>query len=145
VINQAPRYEDVWVSRGIAPRILNLGTRWRWVVSFKPRPIYPPGNSTKYPLDRRVGRPENRSGRGGEEKKSLTLPGIEPRPSRSCKHGNEPLGFIKDAPLLEQLRHYQLLKVKVKVKLSLCFNWAPRHGGVLGRGGIAPLILWPRH
>jgi translation initiation factor IF-1 len=21
---------------------------------------------------------------------------------------------------------------KVKVKLSLCFNWAPRHGGVLG-------------
>jgi hypothetical protein len=24
------------------------------------------------------------------------------------------------------------VKVKVKVKLSLCFNWAPRHGGVLG-------------
>jgi hypothetical protein len=22
--------------------------------------------------------------------------------------------------------------IKVKVKLSLCFNWAPRHGGVLG-------------
>jgi hypothetical protein len=22
--------------------------------------------------------------------------------------------------------------VKVKVKLSMCFNWAPRHGGVLG-------------
>jgi hypothetical protein len=27
-----------------------------------------------------------------------------------------------------------------KVKLSLCFNWAPRHD-VLGSGGIAPLIL----
>jgi hypothetical protein len=24
------------------------------------------------------------------------------------------------------------VKVKVKVKLSLCFNWAPRHEGVLG-------------
>jgi hypothetical protein len=30
---------------------------------------------------------------------------------------------------------------KVKVKLSLCFNWAPRHEGILGRGGIAPHIL----
>jgi hypothetical protein len=25
------------------------------------------------------------------------------------------------------------------------FNWAPRHEGVLGSGGIAPFILWPRH
>jgi len=23
------------------PRILNLITRWRWVVSFTPRPLYP--------------------------------------------------------------------------------------------------------
>jgi hypothetical protein len=37
-----------WGSRGIAPRILDLGTRWRWVVSFTPLPLYPkertPGN-----------------------------------------------------------------------------------------------------
>jgi hypothetical protein len=26
-----------WRSVGIAPRILDLGTRWRWVVSFTPR------------------------------------------------------------------------------------------------------------
>jgi hypothetical protein len=32
-----------------------------------------------------------------------------------------------------------------KVKLSLCFNWAPRHEGVLGSGDIAPVFLWPRH
>jgi len=25
---------------------------------------------------------------------------------------------------------------KVKVKLSLCFNWVPSHEGVLGSGGI---------
>jgi hypothetical protein len=26
---------------GIAPRILDLGTRWRWVISFTPQPLYP--------------------------------------------------------------------------------------------------------
>jgi hypothetical protein len=30
--------------------------------------------------------------------------------------------------------------VKVKVKLSLCFNSAPNHEGVLRSGGIARLI-----
>jgi hypothetical protein len=34
---------------------------------------------------------------------------------------------------------------RILIKLSLCFNWAPRHEEVLGSGGIAPLILWPRH
>jgi len=29
------------VSGGIAPRILNLGTRWKCVVSFMPLPLYP--------------------------------------------------------------------------------------------------------
>ena len=28
-------------SRGIAPLIPNLGTRWGWVVNATPRPIYP--------------------------------------------------------------------------------------------------------
>jgi len=32
------------------------------------------------------------------------------------------------------------VKVKLKVKLSLCFNSAARHEGVLGSGGIAALI-----
>jgi hypothetical protein len=32
--------EAYWSSGGIAPRILDLGTRWRWVVSFTPRSIY---------------------------------------------------------------------------------------------------------
>jgi hypothetical protein len=30
-----------WGSGGIAPRILDLGTRWRSVISFTPRPLYP--------------------------------------------------------------------------------------------------------
>jgi hypothetical protein len=31
---------------------------------------------------------------------------------------------------------------KVKVKLYLCFDWASHHKGVLGSGGIAPLIFY---
>jgi len=30
-----------WVNGRIAPLILDLGTRWRWVVSFTPRSLYP--------------------------------------------------------------------------------------------------------
>jgi len=29
-----------WRSTGIAPRIINLGSRWRLVVSFTPQPLY---------------------------------------------------------------------------------------------------------
>jgi hypothetical protein len=32
--------------------ILDLGTRWRWVISFTPRPFYPRGKSRRYPLGR---------------------------------------------------------------------------------------------
>jgi hypothetical protein len=54
---------------------LDLDTRWRSVVSFMPRPLYP-----QYPLDRRLGGPKRRSGRFVQEK-YLALPGIELGPS----------------------------------------------------------------
>jgi hypothetical protein len=38
-----------WGSGGIAPLILDLGTRWRWVVSFTPRPPCPQGKIPCYP------------------------------------------------------------------------------------------------
>jgi hypothetical protein len=37
------------------------------VVSFTPRPFYPEGKSPWYPLDRRLGGPQSRSGHGGVE------------------------------------------------------------------------------
>jgi hypothetical protein len=37
-----------WESAGITPRILDLSTRWRWVDSFTPRPLYPKGKSTHW-------------------------------------------------------------------------------------------------
>jgi hypothetical protein len=67
-----------WVSGCIAPRILDLGTRWRWVVSFTTRPLYSQGKSRWYPLYRRLGGTQSRSGSGGEEKNSQPLPGLEP-------------------------------------------------------------------
>jgi hypothetical protein len=61
-------------SEGIAPRILDLGTIWRWVVSFTPQPLYPQGKSPRCPLDRRLGGPQSRSRRGDEEKNSQAAP-----------------------------------------------------------------------
>jgi hypothetical protein len=48
---------------------------------FTPRPLYPQGKNHRYPLDRRLGGPQSRSGRGGEAKDSQPLPRIEPRSS----------------------------------------------------------------
>jgi hypothetical protein len=59
-----------WGSGGIAPRILDFGATWRWVVIFTTRPLYP--------LDRRLGGLQSQSGRDGEEKNSQSLPGLEP-------------------------------------------------------------------
>jgi len=48
------------------------------VVSFTPQPLYPQEKSPWYPLDRRLGGPQSRSGRGGEKKNSQSPSGIEP-------------------------------------------------------------------
>jgi hypothetical protein len=47
---------------GKAPRILNLGNSWKWVVSLTLRPLYPWGKKTWYPLDGRLGGPQSFSG-----------------------------------------------------------------------------------
>jgi hypothetical protein len=51
------------------------------------RPLYPQGKSPLCPSDRRLGGPQSRSGRGGEEKNSQPPPETEPynpdRPTRS--------------------------------------------------------------
>jgi len=44
-LNYAPRHEGVLVEWSIPPPILDLGTKWRWVASFIPRPLYPPGKN----------------------------------------------------------------------------------------------------
>jgi hypothetical protein len=56
-----------WTCR-IDPRFLDLGSSWRWVVSFTSLPLYPRGKKPRYPLDGRQGGPQSQSGRYGEVK-----------------------------------------------------------------------------
>jgi hypothetical protein len=74
LINQAPRHENVWGNGGIAPPFPTSaldGGEWP---SFTPRPLYPRGKSPRYPLDRRLGGPQSRSGCCGVERNLLPLP-----------------------------------------------------------------------
>jgi hypothetical protein len=48
--------------------ILDLGIRWRWVVSSMPRLLYPQGNRPRYLFDRRLGGSQSRYGCFGEGK-----------------------------------------------------------------------------
>jgi hypothetical protein len=56
-----------------------LGTRLRWVVSFTPLPFYPRCKNPRYPLCRRLGGLQGRSGRYRKERILIPMPGIEPR------------------------------------------------------------------
>jgi hypothetical protein len=66
--NLALRHESLWGSGCIDPHFLNIGTSWRWVVSFTPPSLYPQGKSSWFPLVRKLGGPQSWSGRRGEEK-----------------------------------------------------------------------------
>jgi hypothetical protein len=59
----------------IDPHFLDLGTSWRWVVSFTTQPLYPRGKSPRFPLDRKLSAGLN----DVEKRKFLTLPGLELR------------------------------------------------------------------
>jgi hypothetical protein len=47
------------------------------MVSFTPQSLYSQEKNPWYPLDRRLGEPQSRFGRGGEEEISKPLPGLE--------------------------------------------------------------------
>jgi hypothetical protein len=53
--------------------ILELGIRWRWVVSFTPWLLYTRGKSPRYPLVRRMCGPQSRSERYGQQNTRLEL------------------------------------------------------------------------
>jgi hypothetical protein len=42
--------------------------KWRWVVCFALRPLYPQGQTRRYPLEKGLGGHQSRSVNGGEEK-----------------------------------------------------------------------------
>jgi hypothetical protein len=62
-------------SRGIDLPFLDHGTRRGWGVSVTPRPLFTPGK-TRYPLSRRLGGPQ---GRSGQVQKISAPPEFDPR------------------------------------------------------------------
>ena len=61
----------------IAVRILNFGTRWQWMVRFRPWSLYSQAESVRLFSDRRL--PESCWPSGRYKKKSLRLRGVKPR------------------------------------------------------------------
>jgi len=76
VLNQASRHEDELGRGSEAPRFLNLGFWWKWVISVAPRPLCTLGKSPRCPLDSRLGGWWQRT-----RVQSLLLPAIEFRSS----------------------------------------------------------------
>jgi hypothetical protein len=52
LFNQSLFHEDVWESGYIDPCFLDFGTTWRWVVSFRLRPLYSRGKRPWYTWDK---------------------------------------------------------------------------------------------
>jgi hypothetical protein len=74
LINWALGHEGVWGSGCIDSYFLDLGTSWRWVVRFKPRPLY-----LRYPLDRRLVRGLRTGLDDVKKRKISSLSGLELR------------------------------------------------------------------
>jgi hypothetical protein len=139
VINQAPRHEDVWRSRGIAPCILNLCSRQRWVANFTFRPFYHRGNSPRYPLARSLYGPQSRSGRCGDEEKMYAPGGNEPRllkrPVRSLV--NMTLSYPSSSVLLQNCKELEAWMLQE-------YTWHNRKGYPDWGDSVAHICAWAR-
>jgi hypothetical protein len=56
---------------------VNSGTRWRWVVSLAPWPLYPQRKTPQYPLNRRLAGHLSQSAHFGDNKSVFAQAGIE--------------------------------------------------------------------
>jgi hypothetical protein len=65
--NEEPCREGIWGIECVNPCFNELGRSWKWVVSFRSRPLYSRGKNSRYPLDRRLGGSQSRSKWCGEE------------------------------------------------------------------------------
>jgi hypothetical protein len=77
VQNEAPLDEDVLEEVQLHAILTSAPDGGEWSASLLGR-FTPREKDRRYPLDRRLGGPQSRSGRGGEEKNSQLPPGIEP-------------------------------------------------------------------
>jgi hypothetical protein len=85
-----------------------------------PAALYPRGKGSRYPLYRRLGGPQSRSGHRGYRKNPLSLPGIEPR-SPGCPARSQTLyclsypGSIRHEQWRAKLGTFLLLPVFVSL------------------------------
>jgi hypothetical protein len=83
--------EDEWDSEDIASDI-NLGTRWRWVVRFTPRPLYPRRNLLQHSFLTIHGGSQSWAGHYSENKNSCSCQ--EPNPGCQAFNQSVCLWFI---------------------------------------------------
>jgi hypothetical protein len=104
------------------------------VDSFTPRPLYPQGKSPWYPLDRRLGGHQRRSGRGGEEKNYQPPSGIEPwnpdSPARGPALYRLSYHGSYDVPALKHhsMKTYGGVDIKLRTFLTSALDRASRSG-----------------
>jgi hypothetical protein len=61
-------HEDVWEVEVLAPHILNLSSRWRYLVISVPWPLYTQRKSPQYLLDRKLDGLQSQYGCNRKEK-----------------------------------------------------------------------------
>jgi len=130
-----------WVNRGISLQPFITSAIDGVVVSFTPQPIYSRGKSPPYPLDRKLGGPQSRSGRGGEEKRIPSFPPQELNPGRPARNLFSILTEVIHPPkLVQQMYLFELHNVNIFVKSSRIkkVTWPKNDGlyevlGLVGR------------
>jgi hypothetical protein len=100
--------------------ILDLGTRWRWVVSSMSLPLYPWRNSPWYPLDRRPRGLQSHSVCCGEKENLLSLLGVEPWPS-SLQPATIPTELV--IVFTEWMTHLALIFVIIRCTGLRSWEW----------------------
>jgi hypothetical protein len=125
------KHHTIRQERRYSSTILDLCTRWRWVLSFMPLPLYPWGNHPHYPLDRSLGGPKSQFWHYGE-KETLTPHGnwtsaAQPAP---CSYTNQDIltPFRKGGKLhqwpgwLKSAKHYNKLYIMLTCWESLLYD-----------------------
>jgi hypothetical protein len=124
--------------------VFHLRTRWLWVVSFMPQPLYLQGKSLGCPWCRRLSASKSPFWRCGEENNLLTLPEIKPRPSSPSlynlsysSYANKEQEIVTGIYVRTFLLFASILSVMVRVMIIFLRAEVEK----LGRQPTSPTIL----
>jgi hypothetical protein len=106
-----------------------LGSGWKWVVRFTPRPLNHRGNRPRYPLDRRLGGTQIRPRCCGGKKK-LTPAGIGSQAFQPIAHCYTDWVIPTPKYVYIQFDHIQTLGMFYFITLNALYSTAPVNGHV---------------